>query len=66
LVYSDAFAGLSNDVKQLVYRRLWDVLQESNADTAYKHLSSADRRAIREILAATKDDLPEFWKPDPG
>ncbi len=62
LIHSDAFAALSDDVKGLVYRKMWDTLQESNDDAKYKHLSADDRKAIREILAATKDDLPDYWK----
>lgn len=62
LIYSDAFAGLSRDVKQIVYRKLADVLADANADPAYKHLSPEDRKAIREILVATNDDLRAAWE----
>ncbi|MEX2187865.1 MAG: hypothetical protein WD875_13760 [Pirellulales bacterium] len=62
LIYGEAFAALSDDIKQLVYRKMWDVLQDARDDAKYKHLSAADRRAIREILIATKDDLPDYWK----
>lgn len=63
LIYSDAFAGLEDDIKALVYRKLWDVLQDANKDAKYQHLSTDDRQAIREILASTKSDLPDYWLP---
>ena len=54
LIYSDSFDSLPALVKQEVYRRLSDVLSGSDQDAQFEHLSSADRTAIREILADTK------------
>lgn len=57
-IYSTAFDGLPPVVRQAVYHRLWDVLSSPTPDPRYAHLAAADRRAIVEILRATKDDLP--------
>jgi hypothetical protein len=60
-IYSTAFDGLPPAVRQGVYRRLWDVLASAPADKRYAHLSAADRRAMLEILQATKKDLPSVF-----
>jgi hypothetical protein len=53
LVYSDAFAALPEQVKDIVSARISDVLlgRENSAD--FDHLAESDRRAIIEILNAT-------------
>jgi hypothetical protein len=57
LIYSSAFDALQDEVRERFYARLHAVLSPEHAEEAFVHLSVADRRAIREILAATK---PEF------
>ena len=52
MVYSTAFDSLSADIKDKLYRRLYDALKAKGAD-------GADAIAI---LAATKTGLPEYWK----
>lgn len=59
LIYSEVFEQLPKPVKDAVYARLADALASRNEDAA--HASAADRRAIREILAETKRDLPAGW-----
>lgn len=61
LIYSEAFDALPASVRERVYRRLWDVLTGARTDKEYAHLSAVDRRAIREILVATKRGLPDYW-----
>lgn len=63
LIYSDPFDALPEEVKDRVYRRLFDVLtgSEEEADV-YAHLTAADRQAILEILRETKTGLPEYWQ----
>ena len=53
LVYSEAFAALPQQVKNIVSNRINEVLlgREDSADFA--HLTEQDRRAIIEILNAT-------------
>ena len=62
LIYSDAFAHLPQEVKHLVYRRLWEVLSGKDKTKPFEHLTDEDRTAIREILWETKPDLAAFWK----
>lgn len=55
LIYSDAFNALADVPKRLVYARLAAVLDDRDDEF---HLAADDRRAIREILGATKPDFP--------
>jgi hypothetical protein len=61
MIYSDAFDAMPPLAKNAVYRRLWRVLSGQEKGEAYTHLAAADRRAIVEILRATKKDLPEYF-----
>jgi hypothetical protein len=62
LVYTDAFDALPEPAKTYVYQRLFDVLTgDANSDEFWR-LDQADRRAIFEILVATKPDLPAAWR----
>ena len=62
VIYSAAFDGLPAPVKDYVYRRLWEVLSGKDTTDEFAHLTTADRRAVLEILRATKPDLPDYWK----
>ena len=62
LIYSDAFDKLPDAVREYIYQRLWDVLSGKDTSAAFAHLTAADRQAIREILLATKKNLPACWK----
>ena len=61
LIYSAAFDGLPAELKQIVYRKLHDVLTGLDQSSTYQHLSNEDRQAILEILRDTKHDLPAAW-----
>ena len=61
MVYSDLFDGLPAAVRERVYRRLYDVLAGKEVNPKYAALSSAERRAIVEILLDTKPNLPAYW-----
>jgi hypothetical protein len=63
LIYSPAFDGLPQPVKDYVLRRLWEVLSGQDRSADFAHLTAADRQAIREILLAAKPQLPDYWKP---
>lgn len=52
MVYSTAFEALAPDIKDRLYRRLYDALKAKGAEGA---------EAIA-ILAATKPGLPDYWK----
>ncbi len=62
LIYSAAFDGLPTELKEIVYRKLHDVLTDQDESPMFKHLSSEDRQAILEILLDTKPDLPKSWR----
>ena len=55
LVYSPSFAALPHEVKEYVLRRMHEVLNGQDQSDKFKHLSTADLTAIREIL---QDTLP--------
>ena len=52
MIYSTAFESLSPDIQSKLYRRLYDDLKARGAD-------GADAIAI---AAATKPDVPDYWK----
>jgi hypothetical protein len=62
LIYSDAFEALPAPAKTFIYRRLREVLTGQDRSPEYAGLSAGDRRAILEILLATKPNLPSDWK----
>jgi hypothetical protein len=61
LIYSDAFDALPDKLKARIYERLWDILNGNDSSEAFQALAPESRRAIREILAETKKDLPACW-----
>jgi hypothetical protein len=61
LVYSRAFDDLPAEVRAVVWKRLNEVLTGRDKGEAFAHLSAGDKKAIREILAATKKGLPADW-----
>jgi hypothetical protein len=64
LIYSASFDALPAEMKDFVYRRLWQVLNADDIDAGpYAHLKRSQRRAILQILAETKQGLPDYWKP---
>jgi hypothetical protein len=62
LIYSAAFDALPGPVKDYVWQRLWEVLSGKDTSPDFAHLSAADRRAILDILRATKPGLPDYWR----
>ncbi len=64
MIYSEAFDAMPGQVKDRVYRRLYDVLTGRDKSEKFKRLSADDRRAVLEILRETKPGLPEYFKTD--
>jgi hypothetical protein len=62
LIYTDAFDALPAPAREYVYRRLLEVLTGRDRGDGFRRLSAEDRRAIFEILLATKPGLPEEWR----
>jgi hypothetical protein len=54
LIYSDGFEGLPGYAKRYVYTRIGEVLRGQDQSAPYAKLSEPDRRAMLEILTATK------------
>jgi hypothetical protein len=61
LIYSEAFDGLPDRIRELVFQRLWEILTGEDRSEQFAHLTPADRQAVLEILRETKDGLPESW-----
>lgn len=65
MIYSAAFRALPDEVRDAVYRRVWDVLSGHDPSPKYAALSGADRVAVAEILRETLPDLPrDLGTPD--
>jgi hypothetical protein len=61
LIYSEAFDALPKQTKEYVYHRLFEVLTGRDQSPAFASLTGETRRAIFEILLATKPGLPAEW-----
>lgn len=61
MIYSQAFDSLPKPALDYFYRRLWDILTESDEGSDFANLTTADRRAILSILRQTKTGLPSYW-----
>jgi len=66
LIYSEAFDALPGEMKDFVWRRLWEVLAEGKDAEKFAHLSAEDRGAILAILRETKTGLPDYWEALPA
>lgn len=62
LIYSEDFDALPAPAKEYIYGRLFEVLTGRDRSPTFGSLSSEDRRAIFEILVATKPSLPAEWR----
>lgn len=61
MIYSKAFDELPQPVLGRVYQRLYQILTGKDTSTAYARLTARQRRAILEILVATKKGLPGYY-----
>lgn len=62
LIYSPLFDSLPATMKEMVYARLWQVLSGGEAAPRYQRLMTLDeRRAVVEILRATRPGLPSYF-----
>ena len=52
------FRALPIEVRQAVYRRMWEILSGSDSAPRYGRLAESDRRAIVEIVRQTMTDWP--------
>jgi hypothetical protein len=61
MLYSAAFEGMPDLVRERVYQRLYDVLTGKDKSQTFAGISPSDRQAILEIVRATKPKLPSYW-----
>ncbi|MBI2947699.1 MAG: hypothetical protein HYY23_08625, partial [Verrucomicrobia bacterium] len=61
LIYSEAFERLPYAMRQHLYHRLWAILTGEDRSAEYQKIPTESRRAIFEILAETKPNLPAYW-----
>jgi len=64
MIYSEAFDAMPDQVRERVYRRVYEVLTGRDQSEKFKRLSTSDRQAVLEILRETKPGLPEYFKAD--
>ena len=66
MIYSKAFDGMPEYVREGVYRRLYEVLSGKDQNPKFAKLSAEDRRNVLEIVRETKKGLPAYWKESAG
>jgi len=62
LIYSRTWDALPEKFRAMLYRRLFDILSAKEPVKGYEHLSTSERHDILEILRATRQGLPDYWK----
>ena len=62
LIYSPQFDALPANVRQQIFVRMYDVLSGRVPDPGYARLTEERRRAVIDILVATKPDLPAYFR----
>ena len=62
MIYSPAFDGIPDWARDLIYRKLFDVLTGKNTRERFARISPADRTSVLEIVRDTKSGLPGYWK----
>jgi len=62
MIYSPAFDALPDAARDAIYRRLAEVLSGNVDDARYAHLVPADRKAVVEILVATKAGVGGYFR----
>jgi hypothetical protein len=66
MIYSAAFDGMPDAVREWVYQRLYDVLTGKDKSQTFARISADDRQAALEIVRATKSNLPKYWLSSPA
>lgn len=61
MIYSAAFDGMPDKVRDRVYQRLYEILTGKDTSKTFAGLTPETRGAILEILRATKPNLPASW-----
>jgi len=61
LIYSDTFAALPEQLKGLIFERLYEALHDTHADGRYGYLEVNEKIRIYEILLETHPDARARW-----
>src|SRR5580658_5524388 len=61
MIYSAAFDGMPEIVRERVYQRLYDILTSNDKSKTFAAISAADRQGVLDIVRATKPNLPKYW-----
>ncbi len=62
MIYTAAFDGMPDTVRERVYQRLYEILTGKDQSKIFAGRSSADRAAILGIVKETKKNLPAYWR----
>src|SRR3984957_14860557 len=62
LIYSAAFDGMPEVVRERVYQRLYDILTGNDKSKTFAAIPAADRQSVLDIVRATKPNLPKYWQ----
>jgi hypothetical protein len=62
LIYSPQFEALPPEVREKIFARMYEILSGRDPDPRYRRLSEERRRAVVDILVATKRDLPAYFR----
>jgi len=61
MIYSEAFEALPVLAKNLIYKRMWQVLSGQLSEGPYSKYTRVERMSVVEILRQTKSDLPDYF-----
>jgi len=61
MIFSAAFDGMPDVVRERVYHRVYDVLTGQDKKPPFAGISSTDRESVLQIVRATKQGLPAYW-----
>jgi len=62
MIYTAAFDNLPAQVRDLIYRRVYDALSSKDKAIHLESIAPADRQAALEIVRETKSNLPTYWR----
>ena len=63
MIYTPAFDAMPDYARERIYRRLYDILSGADASPKFARFTPEERQAALEIVQATKNKLPAYWKP---
>lgn len=62
LIYSPTFDAMDEPIKEVILKKLHDILTGREPDPQFAGIAPADRQAVLEILRETKPNLPDYWR----